>query len=70
MSSAVDAPTLDRLGASEVRDLSGTPGHAKLRAFWQSKKRRRSQADIITDLRRTDRERRAAKARQEVKHEN
>lgn len=64
------APTIDKPGASEPRDLSGTAGHEALRSFWQSKKRRRSQADIITDLRRTDRERRAAKARQEVKHEN
>ncbi len=28
----------DDLGASEVRDLTGTPAHTKLRAYWVAKK--------------------------------
>lgn len=58
--------SLDRPGASEARNLDGHPGHAALRSFWLSQERRRSQADIIANLRRTDRERRAALAQAAV----
>lgn len=46
-------PSLDRPGASEPRNLSGTPGHAALRSFWQSQPRKAVRPDVVTNLQRT-----------------
>ena len=48
--------TEERL-ASSPRNLTGTAAHDKLRAFWAGTKRHEEAPDIVTNLRRTQRER-------------
>lgn len=40
-----------------VSNLTGTAAHDKLRAFWAGQERHEEAADIVTNLRRTQRER-------------
>ena len=48
--------TEERL-ASPPRNLTGTAAHDKLRAFWAGQERHEEAPDIVTNLRRTQRER-------------